>query len=407
MAQTATVRLAIDGGTPVRTKPWPTWPIWDETEVEALASVVRSGQWFSHYGTQVNGFAERWAAFCDARYAAPCTNGTQALEIALRAAGVRAGDEVIVPPYTFIATASSVVQINGVPVFADIDPDTYNLDPAAAEAAITDRTRAILVVHVAGCPADMDAFRSLAERRGLLLLEDAAQAHGAQWRGQHVGAIGLAGTFSFQASKNLNCGDGGCIVSSDERFHVTATSLINVGRVPQGGWYEHNMLSGNYRMTEWQGAILLAQLRRLDEQTDRRNANALYLARQLAEIPGIRPLKRDERITRHAYHLFAFRYDPEPFNGLPHDRFIRAMNAEGIPCNRGYQPLYRSDAFRVDATAHPFAGERDYRSMYLPVAERASEEAVWVRQSMLLAERQDMDDIAAAIHKIQDAATGR
>ncbi|MBI3911809.1 MAG: DegT/DnrJ/EryC1/StrS family aminotransferase [Armatimonadetes bacterium] len=402
MAQTSVARLAIEGGTPIRSKPWPAWPVWDEGEIEALASVVRSGKWFGPSGTQVNAFAGRWAAYCGARYAAPCTNGTQALEIALRAAGVRVGDEVIIPPYTFIATASSVVQVNAVPVFADIDPDSYNLDPQAAEAAITGRTRAILVVHIGGCPADMDAFRALAERRGLVLLEDAAQAHGARWRGQHVGALGQAGTFSFQASKNLNAGEGGCVVTNDEDCYLAASSLINVGRVPGGQWYQHGLLSGNYRMTEWQAALLLAQLRRLDEQTARRNENALYLARQLAEIPGIAPLKRDERVTCHAYHLFIFRYDASAFRGLPRDEFLRALAAEGIPCSRGYHPLYRSDAFRVDAATHPFAGARDYRSLYLPVVERAcDEEACWLTQSMLLAERQDMDDIVAAIRKIQ------
>lgn len=407
MARTVADELALHGGVPVRGRPWPTWPIWDAREVEAITQVVRSGQWFGPAGTKLKEFARAWSEFTGIPYTAPITNGTHALEIAQRAAGVKAGDEVIVPPYTFIATASSVVQINGVPVFADIDPDTYNLDPAAAEAAITERTTAIVVVHIAGCPADMDAFRALAERRGLLLIEDAAQAHGAEWRGEHVGGFGHAGTFSFQASKNLNCGDGGAVVTRDERIYEKASSLINVGRPVRGGWYEHTYLSGNYRLGEWQAAILLCQLQRLNEQTDRRNRNALYLAEQLAQIPGIRPLKRDERVTRHAYHLFCFRYDPAAFHGMPRDEFIRALNAEGVPCSSGYTPLYRSDAFRVDATTHPFAGSRDYRSLHLPVVEQACSEAVWLKQSMLLAEREDMDDIVTAVAKIQAASARR
>jgi dTDP-4-amino-4,6-dideoxygalactose transaminase len=397
-------QLAVNGGEPVRRRPWPTWPEWDETDAQAMAEVVRSGEWFSPSGTRANAFGETYAAFHGARYGAPCTNGTQAIEIALRAVGVKAGDEVIVPPYTFIATASACVQVNAVPVFADIDPDTYNLDPRAAEAAITDRTAAIIAVHIGGCPADLDAFRDLAQRRGLRLIEDAAQAHAAEWRGQRVGALGDAGTFSFQASKNLNAGEGGIVLTNQADVYERAWSIINVGRVRDGGRYEHALLSGNYRMTEWQGALLLSQMRRLEAQTRQRNANALNLADQLAELPGIRPLKRDERVTCHAYHLFIFRYDAAPFGGLPRQDFMSALRAEGIPCSPGYTPLYRENAFRPDRATHPFAGERDYGAVRCPVAERAStEEAVWLNQTVLLASRSDMDDIVAAIRKIQVA----
>src|SRR5262249_15624936 len=183
----AAPKLAVHGGSPVRTRPWPAWPVWDEEDARAVADVVRSGRWFGPTGTQVKVFGDAWAAYQNARFCAPCTNGTQALEIALRAAGVGAEDEVIVPPYTFIASASAVVQINAVPIFADVDPETFNLDPAATEAAITPRTKAILAVHIAGCPADMDALGDVARRYGLLLIEDAAQAHGAEWRARGGG----------------------------------------------------------------------------------------------------------------------------------------------------------------------------------------------------------------------------
>jgi dTDP-4-amino-4,6-dideoxygalactose transaminase len=404
MVSLSSPQLAVNGGAPVRQRPWPAWPVWDEADAQAVADVVRSGQWFSMSGRGVSAFAEAFAAFHGARFGAPCTNGTQAIEIALRAAGVKAGDEVIVPPYTFIATASACVEVNAVPVFADIDPDTYNLDPRAAEAAISDRTTAIIAVHVAGCPADLDAFRELAERRGLLLIEDAAQAHAAAWRGRRVGAWGDAGTFSFQVSKNLNAGEGGIVLTDRPEVYDRAWSLIHVGRVRTGGWYQHELLSGNYRMTEWQGALLLSQMRRLEEQTQRRNENALYLAGQLEEIPGIRPLKRDERVTGHAYHLFIFRYDAAAFGGLPREEFLRCLNAEGIPCASGYTPLYRANAFRPDRATHPFAAERDYTAERCPVAERVcAEEAVWLTQPMLLGSHGDMDDIAAAIRKIQAA----
>jgi dTDP-4-amino-4,6-dideoxygalactose transaminase len=399
---TLTSQLAIHGGAPVRQEPWPSWPEWDEADAQAVADVVRSGEWFSMSGTRVRAFGEAFAAYHSARFGAPCTNGTQALEIALRSVGVQAGDEVIVPPYTFIATASACVQVNAVPVFADIEPETYNLDPRAAEAAITEHTRAIIAVHIAGCPANLDAFQELAKRRGLRLIEDSAQAHGAEWRGRRVGAHGDAGTFSFQASKNLNAGEGGIVLTDQPEVYDHAWSLIHVGRVREGGWYQHELLSGNYRMTEFQAALLLSQMRRLEEQTQRRNDNALYLAQQLEEIPGIRPLARDERITCHAYHLFIFRYDSEPFGGLPRQEFLRVLNAEGVPCSPGYAPLYRENAFRPSAETHPFAGKRDYQTVRCPVAERAcTAEGVWLTQPLLLGTHRDMDDIVAAIRKIQ------
>lgn len=399
-------QLAARGGTPVRSRPWPTWPVWDEEDAQAVAEVVRSGKWFHGNGHRVNRFGEFYAGLHGARYGVPCCNGTQALELAMRAAGVRAGDEVITTPYTFIATASSVVQINGVPVFADVDPRTLNLDPAAAEAAITERTRAIIAVHVAGCPVDLDALADLARRKNLVLIEDAAQAHLAEWKGRPVGAIGTAGTFSFQASKNLNAGEGGVVITNEDEVYERAWSLVNCGRVREGGWYEHRMLSGNYRLSELHAALLLSQARRVEEQTRRRNENALYLAEQLARIEGIRPLYRDPRVTRHAYHLFIFRYDPQAFGGLSRDEFITTLKAEGIPCSPGYAPMYRSPAFKIDPATHPYAGAVDYTQVYLPEVEKACEEAVWLGQAMLLAERSDMDDISDAVRKIQAASRG-
>lgn len=404
MALTQPAALALDGGSPVRTRPWPEWPVWDEEDVAAVAAVVRSGRWGSGGGTRGREFAERYAALHHARFAVPTTTGTHALEIALRAAGVRAGDEVITSPYTFIATGSAIVQVNGVPIFADIDPDTLTLDAAAAEAAITERTRALVAVHIAGCPANMDALTELARRRGLALIEDAAQAHLAEWKGRRVGAIGTAGIFSFQASKNLNAGEGGIVLTDDEEVYENAWSLHNVGRARTGGAYEHRMVAGNYRMTELAAALLLAQCRRLEEQTRRRNENGRYLARRLAEIEGIVPAQRDSRVTQHAYHLFVFRYHPEGFAGWPRERFLQALRAEGIPCSPGYAPLYRSSAWVLNTETHPFPARVDYAGLHLPVVEQACGEAVWLMQNLLLAEPGEMDDVVEAVRKIQRAA---
>jgi dTDP-4-amino-4,6-dideoxygalactose transaminase len=398
-------QLAVRGGSPLRTRPWPTWPVWDEEDAQAVAEVVRSGKWFGSVGSKVGQeFATRFAALQQAKHCVPCTNGTHAIELALRGCGVEAGAEVITTPYTFIATAAATVQSNAVPIFADVQPGTLNLDPAAAEAAITERTQAIIAVHIAGCPADMDALTDLARRKGLVLIEDAAQAHLAEWKGRRVGAIGNAGTFSFQASKNLNCGDGGAVVTDDDETFEQLWSLSNCGRVRAGGWYEHRALSGNYRLTEFQAAILLSQMRRLGEQTERRNRNALYLAGQLSEIPGIRPLARDPRVTQHAYHLFIFRYDAREFGGLSRLDFIAALKAEGVPCSPGYDPLYRSPAFKINTKTHPFPARIDYAALRLPEVEKACAEAVWLTQPLLLAEQSDMDDIVAAVRKIQAAA---
>ena len=298
------------------------------------------------------------------------------------------------------------MQINAVPIFADVDPGTFNLDPAAAEAAVTERTRAIIAVHVAGNPADLDALGDLARRKGLALIEDAAQAHLAEWRERKVGALGDAGTFSFQASKNLNSGEGGVVTTDSEEVYEQAWSLTNCGRVREGGWYEHRMLSGNYRLTEFQAALLLSQMRRLPEQTRLRNENALYLAAALAEIEGITPLTRDPRVTQHAYHKFIFRYRSEAFGGLSRPDFLAALQAEGIPCHPGYEPMYRSPAFKINTDTHPFAGRVDYSRLRLPEVELACSEAVWLDQRMLVAEQRDMDDVTAAILKIQTAVRG-
>jgi|SRR5581483_6565521 len=409
-------RLALDGGTPVRTAPFPRWPVWDERDERALLEVLRSGRWGSHNGGgRVATFCERFAAFHDAQHGVAVTNGTAALEVALRAAGVQPLDEVIAPPYTFVASATAVLAIGAIPVFCDVLPDTYLIDAADAERRITAATRAIIAVHIAGQPADMDAVLDVARRHHLKVIEDAAQAHGASWRGRKVGALGDAGTFSFQSSKNLNAGEGGMVLTNDRALAERAWSIANVGRIPDGAWYQHELMGWNHRLTEFQGALLLAQLERLPEQFERRERNARYLDRELARIPGIRPQARDERVTGHAHHLYIFRYDRSAFGG--HDRgwFLRALRAEGIPCSPGYTtPLYRMPAIINErrrwvelarAAGHIRQVPASPEDEALPVTERAcSEEGVWLTQNVLLADEQDMAQIVEAVAKVQHAA---
>ena len=409
MAVSTDVRLAVDGGPKTREAGWPAWPVFDEQEERALLDVLHSGQWWGVGGSRVPRFEEAFARFQDARFGCCVTNGTAALEVALRALGIGCRDEVIVPPYTFIATASSVLAVSAAPVFVDIEPDTLNMDPARIEEAITARTKAIIPVHIAGRPADMNAILAIARKHNLVVIEDAAQAHGASYNGTHIGAIGDAGTFSFQASKNLNAGEGGIVLTNDPETADKLWSVANVGRTRTGKWYEHHVLGGNFRMTEWQAAILLCQLERVPAQTARRGENAAYLTQLLCDVPGIRLMRSDPRVTCHAHHLFAFRYDAAAFGGRTREQFLEALNAEGIGAGAGYVPLYREVVFQRKATGDGSwcqAGRQiDYAAFAerCPVCEEVCRDAVWLFQSQLLGPRSDMDDIASAIRKIQRA----
>lgn len=389
--------LAINGGTPVRTKPFTKWPIFGKADEDALINVLRSGAWGRVSGGKKNEeLEEKFAQYHGAKYGVTCVNGTAALEIALRAMGIGEGDEVIVPAYTFIATASAAVLVGATPKFVDIDPNTYNIDPSKIEKAITPKTKAIIPVHIGGCPANMDGVLAVAKKHGLMVLEDAAQAVGAEWRGRKVGALGHMGTFSFQASKNLNAGEGGIIITNDSRLADMAWSLMNVGRVKSGGWYDHPILGWNYRMTEFQAALVLSQMERLEEQMRRREENADYLTKGLREIGGVDPLVPHEGVTRHAYHLYIFRYRKEEFGGIPKKKFLAALQAEGIPVSSGYVPLYRFPAL-INSRR-----EAGYDKLYLPVAEKAcNEEGIWLPQNVLLGSKADMDDIIEAIGKIK------
>jgi dTDP-4-amino-4,6-dideoxygalactose transaminase len=396
--------LALHGGPPVRTLPFPPWPVFGAPEEARLLATLRSGNWGRLDGSQVEEFERRFAALHGCRHGIGVSNGTVSLRIALLAAGVSAGDEVIVPPYTFISTASAVVEANAIPVFADIDPHTFNLDPAAIEAAVTPRTRAIIPVHFAGLVADMDAILAIARDRKLVVIEDAAHAHAASQSDRPAGSFGHLASFSFQSSKNLTSGEGGLIVTNDDHLAARCRSIQNCGRVEGGVWYEHHAISGNYRLGEFQGAMLNAQLERLQEQTDTRDANGRYLACELKQLPGISVQARDRSCTRHAYHLFMMLLEPE-FGGT-RDRVVAALEAEGIPCSAGYAyPLHRQPLFRNRAFG-PYLAETpnvpDYAHVVCPNAERICEHSVWLEQHLLLGTAADMDDIVTAFHKIYE-----
>jgi dTDP-4-amino-4,6-dideoxygalactose transaminase len=404
--------LAIAGGEAIRHTPFPRWPIWNHEEVEAVQAVVESGRWGAQQGGEVHRFEDEFAAYQDAAHGIAVTNGTVALKLALTAAGVGVGDEVIMPGYTFVATATAALEIGAVPVFADIDPHTYTLDPASAETCMTPRTRALLPVHLGGRPADMEAIMALARRHNLVVIEDAAQAWGASWQGRMVGTLGQVAGFSFQSSKNITAGEGGMILSNDAALGAMARSLSNCGRQPDGLWYAHYLLGGNCRLSELHGAILRVQLRRYPAQLARRQANAAYLEQALSEVAGITTLRQDARVTSNAYHVLFLQYHAEAFGGASRERFLAAMQAEGIEgIHPGYSlPVYRQPVLHAPnyglATPPLYSGVHpqppDYSQVVCPATDRAcAAEAVWIRQNMLLGERQDMDDIVAAIAKIQ------
>ena len=328
-------QLALHGGAPVRTRPWPRWPQWGETEAAKLQEVLASGAWGGS-SDAVHAFETAFAKRHEAKHCITAVNGTLTLEASLRVLGVGPGDEVIVPPYTFIATANAVRLVGATPVFVDVEPDTYNLDVDRVAEAIGPKTKAVIPVHFAGLAVDMDRLLPLAAAHGLAVVEDAAHSHGASWRGQPMGTLGDIGSFSLQQSKNLTAGEGGILLTNDDDLAAKLWSFANQGRDPEGAWYEHGMLGSNLRMTGWQAAVLLAQLERLDEQLARRQASARRLIAILEEIDGPAPMRWDPRMDNHSFHLFMMRYDPAKFGGLPRDRFVAALEAEGVPCSTGY-----------------------------------------------------------------------
>lgn len=400
----STTPLALFGGTPVRSQSFPSWPVFGDDDERHVLRALRSGQWGRLQGEEVATFEQRFAAMHGCAHGIAVVNGTVSLRLALMAAGLRAGDEVVVPAYTFLSTATAVVEANAVPVFVDIDLHTFNIDPRAVEAAITPRTRAVVPVHFAGQPADMDTLMAVAARHDLFVLEDAAHAHGASLGGRAAGSLGHAASFSFQSSKNLTAGEGGIITTQDPDLAEACRSMHNCGRVPGGVWYEHHVISGNYRLSELQGALLQGQLARLDEQTATRDANGLRLSARLAALPGVYPQHRPAVCTRHSYHLFMLRIDPIAF-GASRAAVLAALRAEGIPCSGGYgYPLYAQPLFRNKAFGPYLAGAADaldYTAVHCPNSERlCREQAIWLDQSMMLGTAADIDDIADAFEKV-------
>lgn len=402
--------LAIEGGAPVVASGdlGPGWPIHGPEERQQLREVLEADVWgATALGRKVEELNRLWASYCGTRRSVALSNGTATIELALRALGVGPGDEVIVPAWTFMATAAAVLQIGASPVFVDVEAGSLCMDADALEAALSPRVKAVVPVHFAGHPCDMDRISTLASRYGLAVVEDAAQAHGAIWRGRSVGALGSCGSFSFQQYKNLQCGEGGSVTTDDEeladRLHY---SLSKFGRGVRDRYapFTHYELAGNETMTEFQAAVALAQLGRLDGQTARRNVSRRALQQWLEEIEGIDCLIDDPRVDRHGCHLFVFRYDAGAFSSLSRDEFVSALQAEGVPCSALYpRPLFEEPMYDLDRLAVRGCGT-SIRVTDCPETRRAAANVVAVPHYVLLADLSQLRAVSRSIGKIQAGA---
>lgn len=397
--------LAILGGEPLRTQPYPAWPQFDERDIQAVTRVVQSGNWggFPYPGPVTGEFLSRFTQMQGGGYPVAMMNGTITMEVALRAAGIGWGDEVIVPAITFQATAAAPIAAGAIPVIVDIDPQTYCISPSAIRQAITPRTRAIIPVHLGAQMADMDAIMEIASEHNLIVIEDCAHAHGARWRGKGAGTIGHFGSFSMQSSKILTTGEGGILLCNTPEFAETASSIINCGR-PMDPAGQHYTMGANFRMSELHAALGIVALERFPEQSRLRNQNANYLEETLSTLPGIRLLRRDPRLTWRSIYIYGLAVDPEVY-GFNNEVLCAALEAEGIPAHAGYEPMHRYDLFQPQLSRLPvpsaFPERFNFSEMSFPHAERAGLiESVWLSQTVFLADPSGIDDVAHAFEKI-------
>lgn len=410
-----TAKPAKLGGPKAHPGGFPGWPVFDATEEKALLDVLKSGRWFRGNGAAVAAFEAEYKKLTGAKHCLAASSGTAALSTVLGALDVGPGDEVIIPPYTFVATYNVVVLNYALPIFVDSDLESFQIDANKIEAAITPQTKALLPVHIGGSPANLDRILEVGKKHKLPVIEDACQAHLGEWRGRKLGTYGLAGCFSFQASKNLCSGEGGAVLTDDDQFAETCFNFHNQGRARQVSGYNFTYSGtrgSNLRLAEFQGRLLIAQMARVIEQTNRRSENAAYLSKLLGEIPGIKPARLYEGTTRSAYHLYMFRYDAAQFAGLDKGKFTAALNAEGIPCSGGYGMMNKDPYVTALAKNKHFLkvyGEKRMKdwleqTLNCPQNDKVCEQAVWFTQTMLLGPRSDMDQIAEAIRKIQKHA---
>jgi dTDP-4-amino-4,6-dideoxygalactose transaminase len=397
-------QLAILGGDPIRRKPFAPWPQYQATDIERITKTVESRHWggFPYPTPLATEFCQAFSDMHGVKYTLPVVNGTVSLTVSLQAVGVGFGDEVIVPAYTWDGTATAVLAMGAVPVFADVDPDTYCLDVESVRRAITPRTKAVIPVHLAMRFTDMDALMALAREHGLKVIEDCAHAHGGAWKGQGAGAMGDIGSFSLQESKLMTAGEGGLLTTNSLEWYEALQTVINCGRASLTDEFGRRMIGLNYRMTDLQIALLVGQLEMLPELREKRARRAALLTSLLDGIPSVRTLPAQPEITQPTIYTYVFQYRPQPGSPAPHrDLFVAALAAEGVPCDgRFYEAVYKSDLFY--ATPGNCAQLKSgYDSVCCPVSERAAyEESVWLFQFCLIGEDDDVRDVVRAVEKV-------
>jgi dTDP-4-amino-4,6-dideoxygalactose transaminase len=358
--------------------------------MKLLREVLIGSQW-GGFNEIVGSFEKSFAEFQQCRHGVSCANGTLALEMAVTAAGIGPGDEVIVPAVSFVSTATAVSRFGAVPVFVDIEPYSFNMDPLRAAAAVSPRTKAIIPVHFGGPLADMDRIMALAAERGLAVIEDAAHAHGSEWNGRRAGSIGLAGTFSFQNGKVMTAGEGGILLTNDDDFAERARSFGNQGRATGQDYFYHYVLGSNYRITGLQAAVLTAQLERLPQQIEVRRRNEELLRSLLADVDGLTFQQTPRQVNAHSHYLLLGRIDARRF-GLTRDEFHRAVKAQGLPCTPFYpHPLYGNPVYKKTAC----------RVEPCPVAEACVGDAFWFPNRVLMAEEETIQEIAELIRRLR------
>jgi dTDP-4-amino-4,6-dideoxygalactose transaminase len=407
---TEVAKPVLLGGTPVHSGGWSPWPTWRESWEPAVLKVLRSGKWYRGDGGHVAEFETAYAQLLGAKRCLATASGTTALLVSLHVMDVDAGDEVIVSPYTFIATYNAILINKAMPVFADTDPATLTMDPASIESRITERTRAILPVHIYGMPCDMDPINAIARKHKLAVIEDACQAWLAEYKGRKCGTLGDLACFSFQNSKHIPSGEGGAVTGNSDELLDRCHAFHNVGRATGSfkGAKPYFTRGSNYRMQHFQAVILMQQIEKLVQETAVRRENADYLSARLKQIPGIHPARLPEN-SRAVWHLYPLRYDAEQFSGLPRDKFLKALNAEGIPCSSVYHEQYfdglLDEAIHSRGFKRLFSAERlkAYRESFheLKGNRQVCATTVGIPQNVLLAGHRDMDHIIEAVQKIQ------
>jgi dTDP-4-amino-4,6-dideoxygalactose transaminase len=402
--------LAINGGTPVRRSPYPDWPAPDQTYEAAVRDVVRSGRWggFPEPGPNAEAFEAAFAAYQGAAHGIAMMNGTVTMEVALKALDIGWGDEVIVPALTFAATAYAPMSAGALPVIVDVEPATWCIDPDQVEAAITDRTRAIIPVHLGHQMSDMDRIMDIASRHGLAVIEDCAHAHGQRWRDAGAGCIGTFGSFSHQSSKTLTSGEGGSLLTDDEALARRAHSIVDCGRAKDPDGKEFTF-GANYRLGELHAALLVVAIQRFPAEQAQRAENGKRFEAAVAQVPGVRVMPADERITRWSFYNYVIAIEPDAFAGRGNEVVCRAMEAEGIPAEVQYPPMSRYELFQPSLSRLPVAvahaDRLDPARMSFPVAEAAGlRQSVYFMENVFRAGPKGIEDAVEALAKIQRQA---